>query len=48
MMVKLGNDKQIQVEGRGTIAIKTLLGKTKLLHNVHFATKLAHNLLSVG
>lgn len=48
MQVKLGDDKDIQVEGKGTVAIKTSHGKVKLLHNVQFVPNLAHNLLSVG
>ncbi|XP_020243384.1 uncharacterized protein LOC109821619 [Asparagus officinalis] len=48
MQVKLGDNKNIQVEGEGTVAIKTNNGKVKLLHDVQFVPKLAHNLLSVG
>ena len=32
--VTLGDDKEIQVEGKGTVAITTSQGKTKLLHDV--------------
>ena len=38
----------MQVEGKGTIAIKTLQGDVKLLYDVQFVPCLAHNLLSVG
>ncbi|KAJ0094872.1 hypothetical protein Patl1_15003 [Pistacia atlantica] len=48
MQVKLGNGKEIQVEGKGTVAIKTSHGKVKLLHNVQFVPDLGYNLLSVG
>lgn len=46
--VWLGNDKQIIVEGRGTIAIPTSNDDTKLLQDVQYVPSLAHNLLSVG
>ncbi|KAJ0087758.1 hypothetical protein Patl1_33012 [Pistacia atlantica] len=46
MQVKLGNGKEIQVEGKGTVAIKTSHGKVKLLHNVQFVHDLGYNLLS--
>ena len=47
-IVLLGDDKQVQVEGKGTIAIDTTTGKQKFLHDVLFVPKLAHNLLSTG
>ena len=43
----LGDNKQVQVEGRGMIAMCTHQGKKKLLHDVLFVPSLAHNLLSV-
>lgn len=46
--VKLGDNKEIKVEGRGTVALETHEGQVKLLHNVQFVPNLAHNLLSVG
>lgn len=46
--VRLGDDKQVRAEGKGTIAIKTIQGNVKLLCNVQFVPNLAHNLLSVG
>lgn len=46
--VRLGDNKKVQVEGKGTIAISTSSGKKKLLHGVFFVPNLAHNLLSVG
>nr|GLL21955.1 uncharacterized protein LOC104612075 [Ipomoea trifida] len=46
--VRLGDDKKVQVDGKGTIAICTSNGKKKLLHDVFFVPSLAHNLLSVG
>ncbi|PKA55296.1 Retrovirus-related Pol polyprotein from transposon TNT 1-94 [Apostasia shenzhenica] len=47
LQVRLGDDKQVEVEGKGTL-IKTAQGNTKHLDNVFFVPKLAHNLLSVG
>nr|GMD06049.1 Retrovirus-related Pol polyprotein from transposon TNT 1-94 [Ipomoea batatas] len=46
--VRLGDDKKVQVDGKGTIAICTSNSKKKLLHDVFFVPSLAHNLLSVG
>ena len=46
--VRLGDNKQIQVEGKGTIEVKTNQGKVKYLDNVFFVPTLSHNLLSVG
>lgn len=46
--VKLGNDTEIKVEGRGTIAIRNQNGNVKFLDDVYFAPKLANNLLCVG
>ncbi|KAG6476259.1 hypothetical protein ZIOFF_065498 [Zingiber officinale] len=46
--VRLGDNKQIQVEGKGTIAVEISDGKVKLLYNVYFVPSLAHSLLSVG
>lgn len=48
MQVQLGNGKELQVEGKGTVAIETNHGKVKLLHNVHFLPDLGYNLLRVG
>ncbi|PKA46818.1 Retrovirus-related Pol polyprotein from transposon TNT 1-94 [Apostasia shenzhenica] len=48
LQVRLGDDKQVEVEGKGTLVIKTAQGNTKHLDNVFFVPKLAHNLLSVG
>ena len=46
--VRLGDNKQIQVEGKGTIEVKTNQGKVKYLDNVFYIPTLSHNLLSVG
>ncbi|KAL3537426.1 hypothetical protein ACH5RR_000792 [Cinchona calisaya] len=48
MKVKLGDNKDIQVEGKGTVEIKTSHGKVKSLHDVQYVPSSAHNLLSVG
>ncbi|KAJ0041452.1 hypothetical protein Pint_28226 [Pistacia integerrima] len=45
--VRLRDNKQIQVKGKGTISI-TSHGKVKLLNNVLFVPSLTHNLLSIG
>ena len=44
----LGDNKEIQVEGEGTIVVQTSQGKVKLIQDVLFAPSLAHNLLSFG
>ena len=46
--MKLSDNKELRVEGQGTIALKTLQGEVKLLHNEQFVRSLAYNLLSVG
>ncbi|GJZ80946.1 hypothetical protein Tco_0645940 [Tanacetum coccineum] len=48
LMVRLGDDIQVQVEGKVSIDIDTTTGKNKVLHDVLFVPKLAHNLLSIG
>jgi len=46
--IRLDDDKQVRVEGKGAIAIKTMQGNVKLLCDVQLVPGLAHNLLSVG
>lgn len=46
--VKLGDNKEIQVAGKGSVNVITRNGETRLIHNVQFVPSLAHNLLSVG
>lgn len=46
--VRLGDDKEIQVQGKGTVALAATGGRTKLLHNMQYVPVLAYNLLSVG
>ena len=48
LKVRLGDNKQIQVEGKGTIEVKTNQGKVKYVDNVLFVPTLSQNLLSVG
>lgn len=48
LKVGLGDGKQVQIEGKGTIAIKTKSGIKKLIHDVYYIPGLAHNLLSMG
>lgn len=47
-MVRLKDNKVIQVEGKGIVAVQTSHGKIKLIYDVYFVPNLAHNLLSVG
>ena len=46
--MSLGNDKEIQVAGRETVAIKSSPGKVRLLKDVQYVPHLAHNLLSIS
>ncbi|GKU85713.1 hypothetical protein SLEP1_g340 [Rubroshorea leprosula] len=48
LKVRLGDNKQVQIEGKGIIAIRTKSGIEKLIHDVYYIPNLAHNLLSVG
>ncbi|GKV51061.1 hypothetical protein SLEP1_g57737 [Rubroshorea leprosula] len=48
LKVRLGDNKQVQIEGKGTIAIRTKSSIEKLIHDVYYIPNLAHNLLSVG
>lgn len=47
-VVKLGDNKKMQVARKGTVGVTMKNGETKLIHNVQFVPNLAHNLLSVG
>lgn len=46
--MRLGDDNKLQVEGIGTVALCTSLGKVCMLKEVQFVPRLAHNLLSLG
>uniref|UniRef100_A0A803MMT5 Retrovirus-related Pol polyprotein from transposon TNT 1-94-like beta-barrel domain-containing protein n=1 Tax=Chenopodium quinoa TaxID=63459 RepID=A0A803MMT5_CHEQI len=46
--VRIGDNKLMRVDGKGTIGIKTISGNVKLLSDVQYVPNLAHNLLSVG
>ncbi|XP_039131784.1 uncharacterized protein LOC120268441 [Dioscorea cayenensis subsp. rotundata] len=46
--VKLGDDKEMIVNGEGTVAFTTSQGQVNLLHKVHYVPNLAYNLLSVS
>ena len=48
LQVRLGNDKCVQIEGKGTIAIKSKSGSERIINDVYYIPGLAHNLLSVG
>ena len=43
----LGDDKAIQVEGKGAMEVSTSEGNKKV-NDVYYIPKLKHNLLSVG
>ena len=47
LKVRLGDDKMIQVEGKGKVAVHTKNGM-RYLHNVYFIPDLTQNLLSIG
>lgn len=42
--VRLGNDKQVNVEDKGTIMVKTKSGKEKGIYEFYYIPGLAHNL----
>ena len=44
LKVRLGDDKEIQVARKGTVALNTQDGNVKLLPNMQFVPNLAHNL----
>lgn len=46
--VRLGNDKEMMVQGVGVVSVSSHTGEEKRLHGVQFVPGLAHNLLSVG
>ncbi|KAL1211506.1 Retrovirus-related Pol polyprotein from transposon TNT 1-94 [Cardamine amara subsp. amara] len=48
LKVKLGDDKEVQVEGRGVVAVQNGDGNIKLIYDVYYIPDLAQNLLSVG
>ena len=45
--MRLDDDKEMEVVGKGIVTVTTKDGKIKLLHDVQYVPKLAHNLLSV-
>jgi len=45
--VTLGDNKKIQVKGRGTLSINTSKGNTKILQDVMLVPSLSRNLLSI-
>eukprot|EP01018_Ginkgo_biloba_P020396 Gb_28242 [translate_table: standard] len=46
--VKFGDDKEVDVMGKGTLAVKTKQGETTYIHDILHVPELQHNLLSVG
>lgn len=45
--VKLGDDKKVDVLGKGSVAIHVYGDGIKLLHGVQYVPTIEHNLLSV-
>ena len=45
--VRLGNDKEIRVEGRGKVAVQTTKGR-RVIHDVYYVPQLSQSLLSIG
>ncbi|CAL9226316.1 unnamed protein product, partial [Arabidopsis halleri] len=48
LKVKLGDDKEVQVEGRGIVVVHNGDGNLKLIYDVYYIPELSQNLLSVG
>ncbi|XP_076907078.1 uncharacterized protein LOC143563425 [Bidens hawaiensis] len=48
LYVRLGDKKELSIEGKGTVKINTSNNTFRLLDDVYFAPKLEYNLLSVG
>ncbi|KAK3034205.1 hypothetical protein RJ639_032785 [Escallonia herrerae] len=48
LKVQLGNGKEMQIEGKGTVGIETSHSNVNLLHDVQFVPDLGYNLLTVG
>ncbi|XP_059066133.1 uncharacterized protein LOC131857500 [Cryptomeria japonica] len=46
--VIFGDDKEVDVMGKGTLAVKTKQGDTTNIHNTFFVPELQHSLLSIG
>ena len=46
--IYLGDNKQVQSEGKGTIVIHNKSENEKFIHDVLYILGLAHNLISVG
>ncbi|KAJ4789254.1 polyprotein [Rhynchospora pubera] len=46
--VKLGDNKDIHVEGKGIVVVQTNNHNTRMLHNVYYIPQLSQNLLSIG
>lgn len=47
-VVKLGDDNDMKVNGKGAVTITLQSGALKLIHDVYYVPQLAHNLLSIG
>lgn len=44
----MGNNNEVEVQGKGTIAVDTKYGKNIIIHDVMFIPGLKQNLISVG
>lgn len=45
--VRLGDNKELEVLGKGSVAVQVQGDQRKLIHGVKYVSNLAHNLLSV-
>ena len=46
--IKLGNDHQISVMGKGSISIRTKKGEEKEIPDVYYVPRLQHNIIALG
>lgn len=46
--VKLGDDMEVEVLGKGSVLVKMVGGVQKLIHDIKYVPSLDHNLLSIG
>lgn len=44
----MGDDRALEVQGKGCIAIQMANGGRRMIHDVKYVPNLAYNLLSVG
>jgi hypothetical protein len=46
--VEFGDNKKVEIKGRGDVAIHSNKGNTKCIHNVFYSPSIGRNLLSVA